>query len=239
MGQYHRIINLDKHEVIYSFDFGNGQKLMEWSYCKNVMCIAMLNLMAGEWKGDRVYVVGDYAEDDSDECWSETYRDTLAEFHDGPYRASDNFIHLIPDERSLIEFREDFDGTREVSVTDSGYRYIYNHNTKEYIDLAHCPLEWVWFAPDGGTDVSRIFPLSLLLDMGNGRGGGDYRADNADLCGSWCKDVQAIEVTKEKLDNGYEEFCPNFTERELVPWTDEKRFVEEERKRLRKQRSRY
>lgn len=233
MGQYYRIINVDKREVLYSFDFGNGQKLMEWSWNGNPMVRAMLNLMEDEWKGDRVYVCGDYAEDDSCEPWSDAYRDTLSEIPDGIYSASSTFLHRIPDDKELIEFRDNFDNTKEVSVEDFEWRYIYNHDLHCYIDLKHCPLEWAWFGKDeNGNDnecASSIFPLSLLLAMGNGRGGGDYRGDNDDLCGSWCDSVQSIEITQEKLDCDYEEYCPDFTEHELVPYADYDKFMEAER----------
>lgn len=227
MGQYYRIINVDKEEVLYSFDFGNGQKLMEWSYCENPMCLAMLNLMADEWKGDRVYVVGDYADDSEDECWVDAYKAIGRDI----YSASDKFTHRVPEDHSICEFRNGFDNTIDVSTEDKGYRYIINRATGEYIDLAHCPLAWVWINPK--TDeafVNRIFPLSLLLAMGNGRGGGDFRGEDSSLCGVWCDDVQSIEVSRDCPED-LEEFNPDFYEDKLVPYTDMDKFIEEERKR--------
>lgn len=51
-----------------------------------------------------------------------------------------------------------------------GFRFIYNYDRKQYIDLLHCPECF------DGTDwrEGHIAPLPLLIAMGNGRGGGDY-----------------------------------------------------------------
>lgn len=78
MGQYHKIANLDKREFIDPHKLGTGLKAIEqvWS---GMTGKAMLVLMVcptprgggdlfgheviGRWHGDRVVVVGDYAEE--------------------------------------------------------------------------------------------------------------------------------------------------------------------------------
>jgi hypothetical protein len=79
MGQYHIIANLDKHEIINPHVLASGLKI--WEQLDSGMTgRAMLLLMTcpeargggdleegypvGHWHGDRVVVVGDYAEDD-------------------------------------------------------------------------------------------------------------------------------------------------------------------------------
>lgn len=67
MGQYYKIVNADKHEYISPWDFDCGAKLLEWGYIVsdgtgNEFISAFHYLMSKAWKGDRVYVVGDYAE---------------------------------------------------------------------------------------------------------------------------------------------------------------------------------
>lgn len=85
MGQYHCIVNLDKHEFINPWDMGEGAKLLEWGYGSGTMLTALAILLAisngrgggdyhcnekdpslsewvGRWGGDRIAVVGDYAE---------------------------------------------------------------------------------------------------------------------------------------------------------------------------------
>ena len=223
MGQYYNIINLDKKEAMDPFDFDNGMKLMEWSYTENRMCIAMMNLMAGPWKGDRVYVIGDYADDTESEVWLKAFK---AIGDPDIYHTSDAYLHRIPKDHSMCFDRKDFKKTKDVSTEYYGYRYIYNHRQECYIDLEHCPIEWVWYdKKEHEAGATRIFPLSLLLAMGNGRGGGDYRGDNDYLCGSWCEDVRSVEITKDKLDVDYEEVIMDFTEHALIPWTELESYV--------------
>lgn len=223
MGQYYHIFNFDKKQQIYPFDYENGLKLMEWAYNRNYVVLTLTNLLTHEWKGDRVYVIGDYADqDNSDEVWINAYRSLLAEcgLHtesDSVYDAAINsFERVLPSSDIENAIHQDMkkvsvSGTK-VDITDHEYRYIYNHATKQVIDLNKCPVEWTM--RDGRT-VS-ISPLVLLLTMGNGRGGGDYRnKQNQSLLGNWCDTVQSIEVAKDLLDNckDYVEFIPNFTER--------------------------
>ena len=86
MGQYHIIVNLDEHEFLNPWDMGEGAKLMEWGYGSGTMLTALAILLAvsngrgggdfhgnekdptldewvGRWGGDRIAVIGDYAED--------------------------------------------------------------------------------------------------------------------------------------------------------------------------------
>lgn len=60
MGQYWKIANLTKKEVLADGD--EGCKLIEFCYTNNSKTITMCNLLATRWKGDEVVVVGDYTE---------------------------------------------------------------------------------------------------------------------------------------------------------------------------------
>lgn len=60
MGQYWRIANLTKKEVLA--DKSEGMKLIEFCYTNNKKTVTMCNLLATRWKGDEVVVVGDYTE---------------------------------------------------------------------------------------------------------------------------------------------------------------------------------
>jgi hypothetical protein len=79
MGQYYKVVNLDKKEFIYPHAFGDGLKLMEFgcSSCGTMTALAVLlansngrgggdlrsdNEIVGSWAGDRIVVAGDYAE---------------------------------------------------------------------------------------------------------------------------------------------------------------------------------
>lgn len=221
MGQYYSVINVDKRVRLSPWDFDNGAKLMEFSYHGNFLINAVMNLLADQWKGDRVFFVGDYADlSDSDEPCHEALKALIEELgiaEDALYNyASENFENVS----ALADTEE------------KGWRYIYNHAEKQYIDIQHCPLEWAYRSADTSEPyVVTVAPISLLLAMGNGRGGGDFweKCSGFEYVGSWCSTVRDIEITEEPLEVNYDEFCPNFTEREvLVPYTDEAEFIKRE-----------
>jgi hypothetical protein len=79
MGQYHLIVNLDKREFIHPHILGSGLKLQEIIGTLSGPAQALVVLLAasngrgsgdlaedpiiGRWAGDRIAIVGDYAED--------------------------------------------------------------------------------------------------------------------------------------------------------------------------------
>lgn len=204
MGQYHKIVNLDKQLAITSWDYDCGAKIMEWGYTKCELPRLMKHLMATSWKGDRVIVVGDYAnaEHAFDTLGQEAYN-KLTEWSRG-YESIDDLF------RKVWEEFQEYKGKPKIK----DYRFILNNNTKEFIDIEHCPIEWVYF--DGEEDkpvANKVDPLALLLDIGNGQGGGDYHKEypNYDLVGSWVKDAGNIEVSNTHPSD-YTEFTSYFTE---------------------------
>lgn len=79
MGQYHYVVNLDKHEVLIPWGLGDGLKLREMSLSGpggTLTGLAVLLAVSngrgggdfeehgivGRWGGDRIAIVGDYAE---------------------------------------------------------------------------------------------------------------------------------------------------------------------------------
>ena len=79
MGQYYRIVNLDKNQYIKPHDFGDGAKLMEFGLSGEGVMAALAVLLAdgngrgggdirsdsplvGSWAGDRIVITGDYAD---------------------------------------------------------------------------------------------------------------------------------------------------------------------------------
>lgn len=81
MGQYHKLVNLDKREVVEPHGLGLGAKQYEQTACEASLSDAMyllvmtspasgsgdwpLTALSGRWAGDRVVVLGDYTEDGS------------------------------------------------------------------------------------------------------------------------------------------------------------------------------
>lgn len=85
MGQYHQLINYTKKEVVNPHKLGDGLKLWEWSDFGMLRAIQALlavsngrgggdltddtevppmgiNKLVGRWAGDKIAIVGDYAE---------------------------------------------------------------------------------------------------------------------------------------------------------------------------------
>jgi len=82
MGQYHRLVNLDKKEIVHPYNLGLGAKQYEHTGENGSLSDALYLLvmtspargggdwesfpeLSGRWVGDRVVVLGDYT-DDSD-----------------------------------------------------------------------------------------------------------------------------------------------------------------------------
>jgi hypothetical protein len=80
MGQYHKLVNLDKKEVVHPYNLGLGAKQYEQTGQNGSMSDALYLLvmtspsrgggdweifpaLSGRWVGDRVVVLGDYTED--------------------------------------------------------------------------------------------------------------------------------------------------------------------------------
>lgn len=51
MGQYHQVVNLDKHEKLYPHVLGDGLKLMEFGCSGDGTMTALAILLAGSCKG--------------------------------------------------------------------------------------------------------------------------------------------------------------------------------------------
>jgi hypothetical protein len=80
MGQFHKILNLDKREFLHPHCFNDGLKLLEFGASGDGTMLALAVLLAnsrnrgggdlrsddetlyGRWAGDRIVIAGDYAE---------------------------------------------------------------------------------------------------------------------------------------------------------------------------------
>jgi len=80
MGQYYKIVNLDKQEFLDTYTFNDGAKLLEFGCSSEgtLTALAILlvdgngrgggdlhsdKLIIGSWAGDRIVVAGDYADE--------------------------------------------------------------------------------------------------------------------------------------------------------------------------------
>ena len=194
---------MDKKQYIQNDGFF---KLMEWSYNRNPTVLKLEELINGEWKGDRVYVIGDYADSECADYHADVIRKIEKEFLDGSDMALYDYVRY--------GFRR-IDSSGDIN---NEYRYIFNHNTHQYVDMEHCPLRVNAspFEEHGKWYHATIAPLPLLLTLGNGLGGGDYRGNNDHLVGSWAKEMKYPV---------YKEFRPEFYEGRLVPYTEKEKRI--------------
>lgn len=219
MGQYYKVINIDKKEYMRP---NSGLKLMEWSYNLNPLILNLMKKLANDWKGDRVFIVGDYAisQDRENDSYDYSILEQI-EKELGIYKKKENGYYI-----SLYHYAEDnFKEIQLEKIETEEYKYIYNHNKKEYINLDHCPLAWL-YKEKGKYDTVKISPISLTLALGNGMGGGDYLGNNENLVGMYLDDVQNLEITKEPLDIEYDEIRPEFYESAYIPCEEIKNEIE-------------
>lgn len=163
MGQYYKgvILPKDYRENVQAvaevaetaWDWQNGAKLMEHSYINNEYVQMYVSLLANQFNGYPFVWCGDYADDIRCHIEGKTQSVIDEEYED----------ELIP-----YTFKPK---TKVKGVPTVNIRYVYNYDTKEYVDLE--------------TVEGDIHPLPLLTCSGNGRGGGDYWGQDNKNVGRW------------------------------------------------------
>lgn len=190
MGQYHKFMNFDKKEILNPPGL---LKLMEWSYQRNEYMLQVENLLKTSWKGDRVLVIGDYADDFYEDKYSSELLKTIREEN------KEYGVHNIYD----YPYREIKNTSADSNKLPS--RYINNDSLKEYIDLKKQLIQWVVYEENKNLiSGAKIHPLSLALSCCNGAGGGDYYAPNAHEVGCWITSSNNISLSDE-LKEGYKD----------------------------------
>lgn len=226
MGQYYRIINLDKKEYIKPYDYKVGAKLMESSFITNAgetndYMLALSNLIKTHWKGDRVVMVGDYVNlytiDDFE------FNNTVKQFYKKICNSKEyQKLGVVNEDDTYYSLYDFIDGNNfknvkyiydDILTNKTIPQYLCNPKTKEYVDLRNLPIE------DECKDGSylSIYPLPLLIAMGNGLGLGDYNDINKDYVGDWCDISQYIFFTNE-CPNGYTLYKYPFTEQKFISY---------------------
>lgn len=132
MGQYHGLYNLDKREMVFPHELGYGAKQWEHTGFRGSLSDVLYALTAfrvrrgggdfdddgglfkGRWHGDRVAVIGDYAEfGDLPEAWNAAFREYE---YNGETRMvlSEEFFTDIGDEiREAVRALFDEDGKND------------------------------------------------------------------------------------------------------------------------------
>lgn len=200
MGQYYQAFTMkgDNIEKYVSFDYDNGMKLTEHSYIGNSYTNAIYHEIHNNPM--RVAWIGDYSDD-------------LA---NNEARGA-HYLHKIDFHKDFMpcyEYCWDWEALprkirfKKLLVTsDSKFRYLVNHTTKQYIDLCKYINQY--------EHKKYIYdPLPLLTACGNGLGGGDYFGENKNIIGIWAFDVLELVCQKRRID-GYQEFKIKFDEVDL------------------------
>lgn len=104
---------------------------------------ALLNLCSDRWMSNQVILLGDYADEaEEGSVVFDMVKRIRSQYH------YDGSMQDFPDEFQTIDFDR----------SDSGYRYVYNHAAKQYIDY-HRILNSDY--------TPKIYPLVLLPAVGN------------------------------------------------------------------------
>jgi len=90
-------------------------------------------------------------------------------------------LYKICNERKELEI-----GSGMEIQSTINYPFLVNHTKRQFVDKSKVPK---------GLGGFQIHPLPLLTCEGNGRGGGDFYGESAELIGSWARDV----ISAEKL----------------------------------------
>lgn len=189
MGQYHVPVNLDRMETINPHRFGDGIKLMEFGSSGYGTMAALGYLLAGEgrWAGQRIAIVGDYAEAGDLDHNNVTGIDVanLYYLHDDPeHDVSDEAAQRLVDEGvwTYLPPRSNYGGIDFDADTYRADNYaptgpeciVVNLDRQEAINPADLgdSRQLGGFVVDyfGGTMTA----LAVLLACSNGRGGGDF-----------------------------------------------------------------
>lgn len=162
MGQYYKAFLEDVKEndmkSFYSWDYGAGLKLMEHSYLDNTYLRAVEQTILNN--SSRVVWVGDYAPDVFDQSGQLTL-------------SHNEFMRIYKfcwtDDGKEGNFNVKIDvGEFDEYCKFYENKYLINHTRHEFIDYTNYISQYILkdrYIPN---------PLSLLTNIGNGQGGGDY-----------------------------------------------------------------
>lgn len=194
MGQYYLAINTNKKQYLSPYDFNCGAKLMESCYITNNgitnnYMSHLTQLMQTDWQDDDVIMLGDYA----DTVWAKSkinknthpnakqyFNDLLNDPHYKKLKNKNAISHDLITNTFANCYQSSIKNYPPIS------QYLCNTKTKEYIDLYNLPIEYDY--EDDKTNETTyvsIYPLPLLIAVGNGLGNGDYYGINNHYVGYW------------------------------------------------------
>lgn len=196
MGQYYDLINFDKKAILTLAD-KSLSKLQEFYYSKEFQN-ALINLLANDWKGDTVILLGDYA--DQAQEGTPIYKSVQN------IRAKYGLSGSVQDWPEDLTKKKGFYDSESIEMSGHSeqmqrYRYLYNHALKQFIDVEKYPVN----------DKSSSAPFLLLIALGNGYGMGDItEVTDEEQIGAWVDTISSVTVEQEILQGNYKEIMPRF-----------------------------
>ncbi|WP_028274252.1 hypothetical protein [Atopococcus tabaci] len=155
MGQYYWTLNIDRKERLNPLLYGQGLKMVEHMWAGNSFLYELLHLLAGDWKGDRLFHHGDYAEDIPEE-FNFNYQE-----HTGSILTYDPYDGYTFLKDHWVE-----------KMDDLWNQFAARHVLVNYDKMVYCEINCRAVASSG----DRICPLPLLLSDSNVIASGDYTA---------------------------------------------------------------
>lgn len=246
MGQYHSVINLDKQAGYSPRSIGAHNKLMEQGH-STLPCATLLLLLSDPngWGGERIAIVGDYAEDSdlddapfpASELWERLYlshglrnvgwlaRKTLVDAGMATFDTRNMYVQKMNGEVRTVRLyeptlRHPLDPMDAPAVT------VVNHDKRQQLtpELLGDAATLFAIAMDcigGGTGTA----LTVLLGAsckGGRRGGGDI-SSTSHLVGSWAGDCISV-LPRTQIDTDLVDITSAI--RAVLVDADEGRYVE-------------
>lgn len=226
MGQYYIYINIDKRIAVNAY---YGAELCEHSWLgNNEVVIPIEQLVKTKWQGDRVIQLGDYADGMAASAASTALRKEHLKFIEKIKKE----IGMTNDQRlywgdvaekgekfkeyTLEELFDSYDLKLGQKCSCDQFRYLYNTKRKEYVDSFKILPSYVG-EYKSEINFVKLDAYSLLIAIGNGLGGGDYKGPDDDMIGLWATTSNSIVISslgpKEVLDDvsEYTEITPMFS----------------------------
>lgn len=206
MSQYFEWVNFDKRESITTFPWPCGPGLHESAYIGCPETDAALTMIAGDWAGDLVAFVGDYAHFENEahpgrreverRLGGESLDDVIYVFTDICGRF--DYVRGRPDARRYVDLGDEgfelvpYDGPYDVSIRF--FRYAVNDARREYVDRLRTAVRYI----DGRTgEIVRYDPFPELMCSATG-----WLDDpETEIEGRWFGD--AVRPTDDRPGDGY------------------------------------
>lgn len=206
MGQYFEWVNYDRREIIDTDVWDCGVKLHESAFVGCEMTDAALTMLAGDWAGDLVVFLGDYASFENETNPARRRIELLLNggfSDDYTYDFTDvtgrfDYVETLEDKSHWVygngveEHYEDYTGPYDVHL--ERFRYVANETRREFLDRSRTAVRYI--RPNTG-DIVRYDPFPQLMCSEV------YDPDLDEVDGAWFGDF--VRPSHEAPGDGYAE----------------------------------